>query len=121
MNRYSPSSNPIQNSRIFWLTDATPVEVTTPPTPSSGNPFLERARTWLNAIEIRDRRVAHWICRLIPTSCPFERSIRVKGHTVLYIPPLCKFNPCYEEVMGLRFRALCFLADTCQEDVAPYC
>jgi len=121
MNRSSPLSNPIEHPSIFWLADATPVDVATPPTSPIVNPFLARVRARLNAIEIRDRRLAHWICRLIPTSCPFERRITLKGHTLLYIPPLCKFNPCYEEVMGLRFRALCFLADNCQEDVTRYC
>ncbi len=40
--------------------------------------------------------------------------------TLLSIPPLCKLNPLYEQVVGLRFRALCYLADECGEDVTPY-
>ncbi|WP_333254065.1 MULTISPECIES: Mo-dependent nitrogenase C-terminal domain-containing protein [unclassified Microcoleus] len=27
----------------------------------------------------------------------------------------------YEELVGLRFRLLSFLADVCGEDVTPYC
>jgi hypothetical protein len=37
------------------------------------------------------------------------------------IPPMCKLNPLYEEVVGLRFRALCYLADDCGEDISQYC
>jgi hypothetical protein len=38
----------------------------------------------------------------------------------LHIPPLCKLNPFYEEVLGMRFRALCYLADECGEDVSQF-
>jgi len=34
---------------------------------------------------------------------------------------MCKLNPLYEEVVALRFRALCYLADECGEDVTCYC
>lgn len=37
-----------------------------------------------------------------------------------HIPPLCKLNPLYNEVMALRFRALSYLSDTCGEDITPY-
>jgi hypothetical protein len=43
------------------------------------------------------------------------------GRKLFHIPPLCKLNPLYEEVVSLRFRALCYLADECGEDVTPYC
>ncbi|MGI0484799.1 Mo-dependent nitrogenase C-terminal domain-containing protein [Pantanalinema rosaneae CENA516] len=82
---------------------------------------LSPIRQWLNQMEIHDRAVAHAICRFIPMQCPFEREIRVFGHTLLYIPPLCKLNPFYEEVVSLRFRALCYLADQCGEDIRCYC
>ncbi|MBL1177543.1 Mo-dependent nitrogenase C-terminal domain-containing protein [Pantanalinema sp. GBBB05] len=78
-------------------------------------------RRGLNRIEIHDRAVAHLICRLIPMQCPFEREIRLFGYTLLQIPPLCKLNPLYEEVVSLRWRALCYLADECGEDVRCYC
>ncbi|NCJ06551.1 Mo-dependent nitrogenase [Synechococcales cyanobacterium C] len=72
-------------------------------------------------IRIETPEAAHRICRLIPAQCPFERDIVVFGQTVAHIPPLCKLNPIYEELMTLRFRALCFLADCCGEDISPYC
>lgn len=71
---------------------------------------LQPLRTWLDNLEISDRKLAHQITELIPAQCPFERKIYWFGHCVLSIPPLCKLNPFYEELTGLRFRALCYLA-----------
>ena len=78
-------------------------------------------RQWLNSIQICDRKFAHRVCGLIPSQCPFEREIKLFGKTLLYIPPLCKLNPLYEELVNLRFRALCYLADECGEDITQYC
>lgn len=78
-------------------------------------------RKWLDNIEISDRNLAHKLCKLIPSQCPFEREIQLLGHTIVSIPPLCKLNPFYEEVVALRFRAICYLADKCGEDVSSYC
>jgi hypothetical protein len=78
-------------------------------------------RNWLNNIEINDPRLAHRLCRLIPSQCPFARKIELFGKTILNIPPLCKLNPLYEELMYLRFRAISYLADQCGEDVSIYC
>jgi len=82
---------------------------------------LSPIRQWLNCLEIRNAALAHLICRVIPVQCPFERTICLFGRTLVYIPPLCKLNPLYEEVVSLRFRALCYLADDCKEDVRCYC
>lgn len=83
--------------------------------------WLQPLRQWLNRYEIRNADQAHLICRLIPVQCPFARDIHFGGRTWLRIPPLCKLNPLYEEVVSLRFRALCYLADECGEDVRCYC
>jgi Mo-dependent nitrogenase C-terminus len=72
--------------------------------------FLQPIRAWLENLEIRDRSLAHQITKLIPAQCPFERNIYWFGRCILHIPPLCKLNPFYEELTGLRFRALCCLA-----------
>lgn len=93
----------------------------TPGNPKAGIDLLRPLRQWLDQLNVRDRQLAHRICRLIPTQCPFERDIKLFGRTILHIPPLCKLNPLYEEVVGLRFRALCYLADECGEDVSQYC
>jgi hypothetical protein len=64
--------------------------------------------------------------------CPYDLSIdslpvslrahlQMFGRTVLYIPPLCKLNPFYDQFVGLRFRAMCYLADVCGEDISCYC
>lgn len=82
---------------------------------------LSPIRQWLNTLEIRHAALAHAICRIVPVQCPFERDICLLGRTLVHIPPLCKLNPLYDEVVGLRFRALCYLADECGEDVGCYC
>jgi hypothetical protein len=88
---------------------------------SSLNSPLAPIRQWLEAIEIHDSTVAHQLCKLIPSQCPFERHIQLFERTILYIPPLCKLNPFYEQVVLLRFKALSYLADECGEDISAYC
>ena len=83
--------------------------------------LLERLRQWLEALEIRNYKVAQVLCKLIPSRCPFERKICLFDHTILYIPPLCKLNPFYEQLVMLRFKSLVYLADECGEDVTVYC
>ncbi len=75
----------------------------------------------LDAIEIHNAKVAHFFCRLIPAQCPFERDVCCFGRVLFHIPPLCKLNPFYQQLISLRFRALCYLADVCGEDIAAYC
>jgi hypothetical protein len=76
---------------------------------------LTSIRNWLSAIEIHNFQVAHLLSRMIPASCPFERDIKLFGRTLAHIPPLCKFNPFYEQIVELRFKALTFLADPCNQ------
>lgn len=78
-------------------------------------------RQWFDNIAIEDPRFAHMLCQAIPSRCPFERQIKFLGRTLITIPPLCKLNPFYGELVALRFRALCYLADTCGEDISAYC
>lgn len=78
-------------------------------------------RNWLDSIEVKNPTFAHRLCKSIPNQCPFERQIELFGRTILSIPPMCKLNPLYNEVIGLRFRAICYLADVCGEDVSSYC
>lgn len=98
------------------------------------NNLLQPVRQWLEAIEVHDPKVARLLCKMIPAHCPFERHLRF-GDTVLHIPygslredsispqlpPLCKLNPLYEQVISLRFKCLSYLADECGEDVTLYC
>lgn len=81
---------------------------------------LHPLRIWLDGITICDRQSAHRIAKLIPARCPFERDITISGRTLAHIPPLCKLNPLYDQLVGLRFRALCYLADECGEDISAY-
>jgi len=79
--------------------------------------LLQSARQSLESIEIHNPKVARLLCRIIPNRCPFEREIKFFNHTILRIPPLCKLNPFYEQVMFLRFKCLSYLADECGEVV----
>jgi tellurite resistance protein len=81
---------------------------------------LNPVRDWLDGLDIQDPRVARFLCKMIPSDCPFERDVKLFGHKIVHIPPLCKINPLYEQMVGLRFRALSYLADDCGEDVSPY-
>jgi Mo-dependent nitrogenase C-terminus len=98
-----------------------------PPVPEASNPqprkfdVLRPLRNWLDQIEVKDPQIAHRLCQTIPSQCPFERDVQLFGKTLFHIPPLCKLNPLYEETVSLRFRAMCYLADDCGEDVSRYC
>lgn len=83
--------------------------------------FLQPTRNWIDSIKIKDEQFARSVCKLIPAQCPFERDIKLFGRKLFHIPPMCKLNPFYEQFVGLRFRALCYLADECGEDVSIYC
>ncbi len=83
--------------------------------------LLRPLRDRLDAIEVRDAEFAHGVCKLIPAQCPFERDVKLFGRTLVHIPPMCKLNPLYEQLVSLRFRALCYLADECGEDISAYC
>jgi len=82
---------------------------------------LNLLRQWLEAIEIHNPKLARFLCKMIPAQCPFERDIKLFGRLCFHIPPLCKLNPLYDQVVDIRFRCLCFLADECNEDITAYC
>nr|WP_324603601.1 Mo-dependent nitrogenase C-terminal domain-containing protein [Kamptonema formosum] len=82
--------------------------------------LLQPMRDRIDRIEICDRNFAHTACKLIPSQCPFARDIQLFGRTLFHIPPMCKINPLYDQLMSLRFRALTYLADVCGEDITCY-
>ena len=95
-----------------------------PPAQTAGEPHvdvLRPVRDWLEQLDVHDASVAELICKIIPSQCPFERDINLFGRKVAHIPPLCKLNPLYEQMVSLRFRALSYLADDCGRDVSEYC
>ncbi|MEJ1932837.1 Mo-dependent nitrogenase C-terminal domain-containing protein [Nostoc sp. NIES-2111] len=81
---------------------------------------LDPLRDWLDGLDIQDPRVARFLCKMIPSQCPFERDVVLFGRKIVHIPPLCKINPLYEQLVSLRFRALSYLADDCKEDISEY-
>lgn len=83
--------------------------------------IFQSLRQRLDRVQVINPKLAHRLCKLIPAQCPFERDITLFGRKLFHIPPMCKFNPLYEELVALRFRALCYLADECGEDITAYC
>ena len=61
-------------------------------------------------------QIARLVCKIIPSSCPFARNIFLFGH-ILHIPPMCKLNPFYNYLMGLRWQALDFLTNLGLEEI----
>jgi len=88
--------------------------------PHPHSDILQPVRVWLDGMDIQDPRVARFMCKMIPAQCPFERDVTLFGHKIVHIPPLCKLNPLYEQLVGLRFRALSYLADEQGEDISTY-
>ncbi len=86
----------------------------------NGIDLLTPVRRWLNCIEIDDVNLAKRLCQILPATCPFERDFKLWGGAIAHIPPLCKLNPLYDEVINLRFRALSYLADECGLDITAY-
>jgi tellurite resistance protein len=74
--------------------------------------LLDGVRRFLDGIEPSDPEVARFLVRLIPAQCPFERDVKLFGWKVVHIPPMCKINPLYEQLVALRFRCLCRLEES---------
>lgn len=90
----------------------------TPPSPP-GPSRLDPIRRWIDGIEVNSPRLAHWLCQVIPCTCPFEHRFTIFG-IFFHTPPLCEINPFYNEFVFLRFRALNYLSEVCGEDVTKY-
>ncbi len=82
--------------------------------------LLEPVKEWLDHMDIHDSRLANLICKVVPAQCPFERDIVLFGRKIMHIPAMCEINPLYDQLVGLRFRSLSYLADK-GEDVSKYC
>lgn len=89
------------------------------PRQQTGLDLLHPLRRWIDQISVTNRTFAHLVCRVIPCCCPFERDITLFSRTI-HIPALCELNPIYNELVGLRFRSLAYLADVCDEDITEY-
>jgi Mo-dependent nitrogenase C-terminus len=72
--------------------------------------MLNRIKQLLDNIQVENVNQANLLCNLIPAVCPFARIICV-GKVQVVIPPLCKINPLYDDLMMLRFKAQCYLAE----------
>ena len=109
-----------QQSQDPPMATANPASGLTPPQPPPASPLLDPMREWLDGLDVQNDKVAHFLCKMIPSQCPFERDVVLFGRKVVHIPAMCKINPLYEQLVGLRFRALSYLADDRKEDVSRY-
>jgi hypothetical protein len=73
--------------------------------------LLDQLRAWLDGLDPAEPAVARFLVRLIPDQCPFERDVRLFGHKLVHIPPMCKINPLYDQLVALRLRCLTSLAE----------
>ena len=73
--------------------------------------LFDPLKAWLDGLDPADPAVARFLVRLIPAQCPFETDLVLFGHKLVHIPPMCKINPLYEQLVALRFRCLTFLAE----------
>jgi Mo-dependent nitrogenase C-terminus len=77
--------------------------------------IVEPVRGWLDAVKVADPEAARLLYKLIPGQCPFERDVTMFGRKLFHIPPMCKLNPFYDQLVAIRFRAMCYLVDECGE------
>jgi tellurite resistance protein len=114
--------NNLYRPEATTVTNVSPVTPSLTPPKKSKSPVdvLYPVKDWLEGMEVKDPRLAKFVCNVIPPQCPFERDINLFGRKIAHIPPLCKLNPLYEQFTLLRFRALSYLADECGEDVTKY-
>ena len=82
--------------------------------------LLEPVKEWLDHMDIHDSRLANLICKVVPAQCPFERDVVLFGRKIMHIPAMCEINPLFDQLVGLRFRSLNYLADK-GEDISKYC
>lgn len=73
--------------------------------------LLDPLKAWLDEWDPVDPAVARFLVRLIPAQCPFERDLRLFGYKLVHIPPMCKINPLYDQLVGLRLRCLTSLEE----------
>lgn len=45
------------------------------------------------------KTIVNFLARILPDYCPFETKITYKGILLVYIPPICKINFLYKDIM----------------------
>lgn len=57
---------------LYDLKETAPVQ---PTDDEHGLEPLKPAREWLDQLEVKDPRLARFICKMVPSQCPFERDV----------------------------------------------
>jgi hypothetical protein len=107
----------VRSSSSLTATSSTRFIQTIPVAPKPPLNPLHPLRQWLDNFQIKNPRLARFLYKAIPGDCPFERDIILFGRKLAHIPPLCKLNPLYEQLVALRFRCMCYLVDECGEAI----
>jgi hypothetical protein len=84
-----------QSDRILpiWVwhgKEETPVSVATNPQPYGHKPrfdLLHPLKQWLDNTAIKSQKLARFLCKFIPSQCPFEREVKICDRTLFHIPP----------------------------------
>jgi Mo-dependent nitrogenase C-terminus len=117
----APALQPANSIQSFPLKAAAAAAVKKRPRtlecPESIKQLFQPIQVWLDAVEVNDPEAARLLYKIIPGQCPFEREVALFGQTLFTIPPLCKLNPFYDQLVAVRFRAMCYLVDECGESL----
>lgn len=63
-------------------------------------------RVSINSASAFSEADALFIVGFIPSTCPFERDVYLYKLKLFHIPPICKINPYYKEIVNLKLRAI---------------
>jgi len=66
----------------------------TPPPQPHGPDLLHPVRDWLDGVDVQDPRLARFICKLVPSQCPFERDVKLFGRKSSIFHPCVSSIPC---------------------------
>jgi hypothetical protein len=71
--------------------------------------FLPQLTISLLHPKVWTRELAERWIDSIPAKCPFERQLWYGNKLIMYIPPLCPFNPLSKQLYSIRLEAQTYL------------
>jgi hypothetical protein len=61
--------------------------------------LLSWVKRTIDGINVESEQLSRFVVASIPAQCPFARKVSLNGKLLFEIPPLCKLNPAYDEVV----------------------